>query len=58
MTKDETITDLQLKIKALHKKLDERNEATKVWIQADTQTREYAHRLELLLGDISPASCI
>lgn len=26
--------------------LDARNEATKVWIQSDTQAREYCHKLE------------
>ena len=28
------------------KRLNERNEATKVWIQAETQARAYAHELE------------
>ena len=38
------------KIAALQKQLDERNEATKVWIQADTQTRAYANQLERKLA--------
>jgi hypothetical protein len=34
------------KCKEWQKQLDERNTATKVWIQADTQCRDYAHSLE------------
>jgi FtsZ-binding cell division protein ZapB len=30
----------------LHIELDKRNEATKVWIQYDTQTRAYCNQLE------------
>lgn len=34
------------KCQAAQKSLDLRNEATKVWIQSDTQCRKYAHELE------------
>lgn len=34
------------RIKQLEKALNDRNEATKVWIQSDTQVRAYANQLE------------
>jgi len=34
------------KLKDLHEQLDIRNQNTKVWIQAETQTRAYCHELE------------
>ena len=40
------------KCSELHKQLDTRNENTKVWIQADTQTRAYACQLEKELEDL------
>jgi hypothetical protein len=33
-------------LEKLHKELDARNEATKVWIQAETQARDYCNQLQ------------
>ncbi len=34
--------------------LNIRNENTKVWIQAETQTREYSHKLEKEVAHLTP----
>lgn len=47
------ILELRDQRAALMKQLDERNEATKVWIQSDTQTRAYANKLERALERIA-----
>ena len=44
--KPEEIKRLRETINELQRQLNERNEATKVWIQADTQTRAYCIQLE------------
>ena len=33
-----------------HKLLNERNEATRVWIKAETATRTYCHKIETMLN--------
>jgi hypothetical protein len=40
---------LEQRLAEAEKRLDERNIATKAWIQSDTQTRAYCHRLEAAL---------
>ena len=42
--------NLLARLAEAEKRLDERNEATKVWIQAERQTRTYCHQLERRLG--------
>jgi rubrerythrin len=49
---NQQILELREQRASLMKQLDERNEATKVWIQAETQTRAYANKLEQGLEDL------
>lgn len=45
-----TIEELHKENKELHRQLDIRNESTKAWIQSETQTRAYCHKLEWILS--------
>lgn len=51
---EEIISELKAKhsekLKEMNEILNQRNENTKCWIQAETQTRAYANKLESLLG--------
>ena len=48
-TDQEIILDLRKKLKRAHQDLDTRNQATKCWIESETRTRAYCHKLENVL---------
>lgn len=49
------VMELRERVASLHRQLDERNEATKGWIQSDTQCRAYANKLEALIEGLAAA---
>ena len=50
------ILELRAQRAGLMAELDKRNEATRVWIQAETQARAYANQLEKELRELTEKS--